>query len=253
LVELAGYPTIYVDEVDVQQKGIFITAPVNGEWRPHLDNHMNEPRGAHLIHWLLERPSSSDGSVGSFARKNRKLIDDRYFDEVWVSDRRLAQETALRHVVLGSDYGLGEPGDGKHFDFVHMSYIVPRREHIYKHFMNIGPNCWGDERHKVLQASRFAVNVHQDQFPFCEPLRLALFAAYGLPVITESLYDSHPYGDHLIHSSYDDLPKTIRETVKQPYKKYKQKGLEFQKLMCEEYNFKKMIEEAIYVNGLQWR
>ena len=57
-----------------------------------------------------------------------------------------------------------------------MSYEVPRRQTIYKYFMNVGKNGWGEERHRVLQQSKFAVNVHQDQFPFCEPLRLALFA-----------------------------------------------------------------------------
>lgn len=253
LVELAGYPTIYVDELDVQREGIFITAPMNGELRPHIDNHRDEPRNAHIIHWLLERPGSSDGSVGQYARDNRELITQRYVDEVWVSDRRLATETALRYVTLGSDYGLGDPGDGKQFDFCHMSYRVPRRDHIYKHFMNIGPNSWGEQRHQVLQASRFAVNVHQDQFPFCEPLRLALFAAYGLPVITESLYDSHPYGDALIYSTYDDLPATIRETLKKPYKAHKVLGQAFRERMCEEFSFKGMVDEAIYINGLHWR
>ncbi len=253
LVELARFETCYTDEIKMDDYCIYITAPMNGDTRAHLTNHIHEERNAHIILWLLERPGSEDGGVPNFGRVNRQLIVDRLIDEVWVSDRKLAEETSLRYVTLGSNYGLGEPGDGKVFDFCHMSYITPRRTTIYKHFMNIGPNSWGEERHNVLQKSYFAVNVHQDQFPFCEPLRIALFAAYGLPIISESIHDSHPYGDGLISAPYDDLPDQIKICLKGNVKKYRDHGLAFRQKMCEEFEFGKMVEEAIYVNGLHWR
>jgi hypothetical protein len=87
-------------------------------------------------------------------------IDNRFCDEVWVSDPRLADETMLRYVTLGSDYGLGEPGDQKSFDFTHMSTLgqrhAYRRVNIYKHFSDeqVGPNCWPPERDGVLKASK---------------------------------------------------------------------------------------------------
>ncbi len=254
LVELSGYETCYVDEINMSRSTIYITAPVNGDFRAHMENHKEDfPRNAHIIAWVLERPGSEDASVSTFGKINRQLMSDRLVDEVWVSDRRMADETSLRYVTLGSNYGLGEPGNKKIFDFCHMSYMTPRRQTIYKHFMNIGPNCWKEERHQVLQQSFFALNVHQDNFPFCEPLRLALFAAYGLPVVSEYIYDTHPYGEDLTMCSYDDLVKVVQLKIRSGVTDMKEQGERFRKKMCEEFEFKKMVDEAIYINGLHWR
>lgn len=252
LINLSGYSTIYSDEMDFTKYVIYIIITINGDVRANLEHQRDNisPRNAHVISWVLERPSSEDGSVSTFGKTNRQLIMDRMVDEIWVSDKRLAQETSLRYVTLGSHYELGEPGNDKKFDFCHMSYTVPRRQTIYNYFMNVGRNGWGQERHEVLQKSKFALNVHQDNFPFCEPLRLALFAAYGLPVISEQIYDSHPYYEHIISGIYDDLPDLIKECLKDPYEKYKEMGQKFRKLMCEEFGFRKMVDEAIYVHGL---
>ncbi len=133
LVELSGFPTIYADELDISKDGVYITAPMNRDWRLHIRNEQREgkPINAHLVSWNIERPSGSAGSVLEYAKQNRylqyglwengKLLSDdnppeqsqgRFVDEVWVSDRRLADETehATRFVILGSDEGLGEPG-----------------------------------------------------------------------------------------------------------------------------------------------
>ena len=99
LVELSEFPTIYVDELDVSQDGIYIVAPMNGEWRPHIDNQADKPRNAHLIHWCLERPAGSAGSVGLYAASNRDLQARRHIDDVWHSDARLAHETGQEFIV----------------------------------------------------------------------------------------------------------------------------------------------------------
>ena len=66
LVELSGFPTIYYDEMDLRQSGVFIISPTNGSVEQHLENHVNDfPRNAHLILWNLERPSGSAGSIGN--------------------------------------------------------------------------------------------------------------------------------------------------------------------------------------------
>ena len=76
LAELSSFETIYVDELDVSQDGVYITAPVNGEWRPHIDNQSKKARNAHLILWNLERPSGT-GSVRQYAKDNREMLFDR--------------------------------------------------------------------------------------------------------------------------------------------------------------------------------
>lgn len=255
LVELSGFPAIFVDELDIKKDGVYITSPVNGEWRPHLDNHMNEPRNAHLVLWNLERPSGSSGSIGKYAESNRELMYKRYFDEVWVSDRRLADETSLRYVTLGSHKGLGELSDEKHYDFCHMSYELPRRQTILKYFhpTRVGQNCWPPERDKVLKASKFAVNIHQDNHPFQEPLRFALFAAYGLPIISETIYDAYPYSaDTMIFATYENLVNTIKEILRHDYARFKSLGLKTHQMMTEEFEFGEVVKTAID-QSVGWR
>ncbi len=190
LVELSDFDIMPMDQVDITVPGVYITAPMNGDYREHMESQIERqslsglPRMAHMIIWNLERPSGSAGSIGRYTKDNWDILHSRLADEIWVSDTILANESGLRYVTLGSDYGLGEVSDEKQYDFTHMSVEIARRVHIYKHFgdTQIGPNCWPPERDEVLKKSRFALNVHQDTYPYCEPLRIALFAAYGLPL-----------------------------------------------------------------------
>jgi hypothetical protein len=256
LVELSGFPTIYTDQLDVSQPGVYITAPMNGEWRPHIDNQAGRPRNAHLVLWNIERPSGSAGSVGNYAEANRDLIYKRHVDEVWSSDRRLAEEAMTRFVVLGSDEGLGEPGEQKKYAFCHMSYEVGRRKRIYDHFGpdTIGPNCWPPERDAVLKASKFALNIHQDQHPFQEPLRFALFAAYGLPIVSETIYDAYPWGDDvMVFSGHDSIASKLKRLLDDDYGRWREIGLKARDRMCKEFQFGRMVRAAVQESVDRWR
>lgn len=273
LVELSGFPTIFVDELDVSREGIYIVSPMNGEWRPHLDNQADKPRNAHLILWNLERPSGSAGSLGNYTEECRMLLygfrrndrgewvqgKARYLDEIWVSDRQLAEETnhATRFVVLGSHEGLGSVGDEKQYDFCHMSYEVPRRQTIYKHFPidRIGPNCWPPERDEVLRQSRFALNVHQDQHPFQEPLRFALFAAYGLPIVSENIFDAYPWthDSTMIITGYDGLVGKLNQMLDEDYGRWRDMGLRAREMMCFQFEFGKIVRQAVSESTQSWR
>lgn len=258
LAELSGFPLIYTDEVDISKEGVFILWTMNGEWEPHIKNQMDEKkrRRAHLIQWNIERPAGSAGSVHYYAERQWQLLKDRYFDEIWVGDSQLADETGLRFVILGSDEGLGEPSDNKEYDFCHMSAIVPRRSGIYARFPldKIGPNSWPPERDEVLKKSRFALNVHQDIYSYQEPLRFALFAAYGLPIISESLVNSFPYSDeYMVTASYPNLVGKMRQVLTEDYSRYKDMGLRARERMTKEFRFKSMVEKAIRESVERWR
>jgi len=258
LVELSGFPTLYTDELDIEKEGIYIVAPLNGEWEPHIKDQMESKkrRRAHLIHWNLERPSGSSGSVHYYADRQWQLLAGRYFDECWVSDSQLGDETGLRFVVLGSDEGLGEPSDDKHYDFCHMSAIVPRRSGIYARFPvdKIGPNSWPPERDDVLKKSKFALNVHQDIYSYQEPLRFALFSAYGLPIISESLVNMHPYSDEfMVTSTYPNLVGKVRQILSEDYSRYRDMGLRARERMTTTFRFKTMVEQAIKESVDRWR
>jgi hypothetical protein len=278
LVELSGFPIISVSDIDITKYQIIVTSPMNGDYQEHFVGNLAQweetgeitggqlkrqkdsglPRLAHLIIWNLERPSGS-GSVPEYALRSKSWIDDRLCDEVWVSDPSLADETMLRYVSLGSDYGLGELGDQKKYDFTHQSVIIPRRANIYKHFGEgqIGPNCWpwdNPSRDDVLKSSRFALNVHQDNWPFCEPLRLALFAAYGLPVISETLANGYPYGEAIHQIPYHNLVDSLKGFLKDDYGRWAEMGLKLQKLMCEDLQFGRVVRQAISESaGIGWR
>ncbi|MHC4618404.1 MAG: hypothetical protein ACYTEQ_11705 [Planctomycetota bacterium] len=264
LVELSGFPTIYTDEVDVSKPGVFIVSPMNGEWRPHIGAQKDKPRNAHLILWNLERPSGA-GSVGQYAEDCRALLDGykrgdndnwvfadegRYLDEIWVSDRRLAQETnhATRFVILGSDEGLGQSPEEKIYDFCHISYENNRRQTIFKNFPRetIGPNCWPPERDKVLQQSKFGLALHQDNFPFQEPLRMAIFAAYKLPVICEGLYDAFPWSpEFCVLTGYNQMVQTIKAAIVADYAPYQAMANRAWQLMCKKHRFRDMVIQAV--------
>ena len=255
LVEFSNFKTIYVDEINIEEEGVYISAPLNGEW-VHIENQIKDKkrRRAHLIHWNIERPAGSAGSVHYYAERQWQLMNDRLADEIWVSDSQLADETGLRFVILGSDEGLGQPSDDKIYDFCHMSAHVPRRTGIYARFNNIGPNCWPPERDEVLKKSRFALNVHQDIYSYQEPLRFALFAAYGLPIVSESLVNSYPYSDEfMITANYSNLVGKMRQVLSEDYSKYRDMGLKTRDRMIGEFNFRSQILKAIKESVDRWR
>lgn len=276
LVELSGFPIIPVSELDISKPGFYITAPMNRDWRNHINSeHKKKKRvNAHLILWNIERPGG-DGTVFQYGQQQRYLMyglwengekvnedgdtaHGRFVDEVWVSDQRLADETHLRFVVLGSDEGLGSPGADKKYAFCHMSYVIPRREGIYSQFKNsnisIAPNAWPPERDEILKQTKFAVNIHQDQHPFQEPLRFALFTAYGLPIISEHIFDSRPWSDeYMIYSDYDNMPNKIREVLADDYEKYRAMGLRARLRMTQDFQFGKMVREAVEQSMRMWR
>ncbi len=267
LVELSGFPTIYVDEIKIDEPGVYITSPMNGDYEAHLKNELNRqveyslPRMAHLILWNLERPShASDGywgSMGQYNQRNEELLYARLLNEIWVSDTQMAHDSGhtCRYVTLGSDYGLGEPGEEKQYDLVHMSAIYGRRVTIYNDFSNIGANSWGDERHQVLQRSKFALNIHQDNYSFQEPLRKALFAAYGLPIISETCYDQFPFqsGDTAMFFGYNEIVNKAKEMIHDDYDKWVGMGEKARKMLCENYQFGRMVRRAVKESIGEWR
>jgi hypothetical protein len=279
LVELSNFPIISVSDIDITKDQIIITAPMNGDYMEHFVGnlaHWEEtgevtggqlkrqkdsglPRLSHMIIWNLERPSGS-GSVPEYARRSKSWIDNRFADEVWVSDPTLADETMLRYVVLGSDYGLGKLTEiEKHYDFTHMSVPIPRRANIYKHFGEgqIGPNCWpwdDPSRDEILRSSRFALNVHQDNYPFCEPLRFALFAAYALPIISETLNNSFPYGGDIQQFPYHDLVSGLKSCLNDGHNHWKEMGERLQKKLCQDLQFGIVVRQAVSESaGMGWR
>lgn len=259
LIELNDFPIIKESEFDISKEGVFIFVTMNGDVEAKLNSELTSGKPAlwsHRVLWNLERPPGSAGIGSEYMRRQWWLIHNRYFDEVWVSDQRLADESQLRYVTLGSDERLGEVGSEKKYDFIHLSYETGRRQSIYKYFPThtVAPNCWGNERHEALKQASFGLAVHQDYLSFQEPLRLALFAAYGLPIISESLYNSYPWTDQtIITASYDGLVGVMKKCFTEDYQQYKEMGLRARDRMCNEFQFGKMVRLAVEETVNKWR
>lgn len=206
LVQLSGFPVQYIDEADLHDRSAaYIVSPMNGEWRPTIDHHFPGGRqrnqGATLMFWNLERPSGA-GGLADYRRNNITLVEQGYADVVLVSDRALARATGAHFVPLGWHPELGKPGKEKQFDYISLMCYSNHRSPFFVHpsqlredygGMRMAPNGWAEERDRLLRASRFMLNVHQDGQPYLEPLRWSLALSYGLPIASEQVADAYPY------------------------------------------------------------
>ena len=260
LVDLEGFETCTVGKIDFDRDAIYIVSPINGEYAPHRDANRGGPHKARVVSWCLERPGGS-GGLRQFVHAQRQLLDNWSFDEVWISDRYLVQymyDSRVRFVSLGSHTGLGDPTRANkssyEYDYIHLSYITGRRRKIIDGLTNLGhpsaPNCWGSKRHEMLMNSAFMLNIHQDDWSVIEPLRLALAAAYAMPIITEFVHDSYPYNrggeEHNIKSvTYEGLVQEVHEIFKQSSGSYRAMGQRAHHLMTTEFGFRRQVELAV--------
>jgi len=87
------------------------------------------------------------------------------------------------------------------------------------------------------------LNIHQDLYRYVEPLRFALAAAYGLPVITEPLYPYNFYErriytvagflqiENLVHR-YDEINAYDF-------------GMKFREYLTEKHTFRSLLEKYL--------
>lgn len=253
LVRLSGYPTCYVDEIDFQSRNMYITTPMNGDYRAHLANHKND-RKCTLIHWMLERPETS---VIEFASANQELVTNNLVDINICSDPAMARHTGAHYVPMGSHAALGQPGEPheKRFDAIGLMAYTGRRGFLFErpgkmkkawNGITLAPNAWGVERDRLLRASRFAINIHKDAFKYCEPLRFAVFVAYGLPVISEIFaFNTSLYG--LSFTFFDHLEQLDEDLswIKRNLDRMTNEAFEVRRALTETWSFRACIERYL--------
>jgi hypothetical protein len=245
LVSLSNFPTCYIDEVDWNRDALYITAPMNGELKSMT---IPKDRKCKIALWNLERPSGS-GGLQNYIEDNNILIAEGMIDQVIVSDKQLARDTGFHYVPVGGHPGLGELCDEKIYDVVHMMCYSPRRgrwfdypnSRQYVEGITVAPNGWGDERHKSLRHARFALNIHQDEYKYMEPLRFVLAACYGLPIISEDVTDWWPYVGYYQAFRLGDEVETIKRILRNP-DYWQVVSRELRNWMTEEWTFRKALE-----------
>lgn len=250
LVELSGFPTCYVDEMNLHDSdATYIVSPMNGEFTAHLDWSGGKECVVYL--WNLERPGGS-GNFEQYVAGNLRYVHDDMVDVVLVSDRKLAKDSGFWYMPLGGHPLLGDPGDReKVHDYIHLMCYSLRRAgtglfnyttpwHKWYGF-DIAPNGWGQERHIALQESKFMLNVHQDDTLYLEPLRFVLAAAYGLPIVTEQLADPYPYTGH-VHQFDMETMSQIMHYALGYYEESKAHGEWMRNRMTKDLTFRHCLE-----------
>ena len=226
LVELSGFPIIYVDEIDWQSDNTYIFTPLNGEMPRPLPDHKCK------VIWLnIERPT------GEHDHKLWKM-----FDEVWVCDKTWAKKTGAKFFFMASDKRLGY--SGKHDQPpISLAYINPRREEKYNQLGLNNTNCFGQEKKKLLAEAKALVVLHQD-VPVLSPQRFCVAAASHLPVFYEQVGDFYPLveGKDFIPISYENCVDVFNAWIGSD--KLQQIGENLYKIMCEYTNFRKEVEKC---------
>jgi len=246
LVDLSGFQTCYVDEIDLEKDGLFITTPINGELRPHVDYRQKK---AKIIWWNLERPDTNGKAefAEDYQKGNTEILN--YIDNIWVSDRYLQSvDPRSIFVILGSHPGLAEIDriGAEAYDYTCMSYINSRRRTILDQLKDfrMGPNAWGDERTQILRSTPIMLNIHQTPAPICEPLRFVLAAAYGMALISEICVDPWPLTDEeILMEKYNSLGEVTSKFIKA--KGAMSYGNRLKKKLTFDWNFRRGVEKVL--------
>lgn len=235
LVELSGFDTCYVDEIDASDPArCYIIPTINGEigegW---------QDAQARLIHANMEW--------------------DAYppipgVHETWHFDRWLAGEIGARYVPLGSHPDLRMNADStapERYDMALLGYIIPRRQQMQHDLRQQGvslspSSAWGDMRHKVLSNSTVYGHIHQhDDKPGLPALRMVVAAAYAMPFVTESVVDAGMFSDVILQAPYNYYAGFVRDWLRGERDMLADKGAWLHDLLCCDFTFRESVEAVL--------
>lgn len=249
LIELAGYPLIYLDEIDPSTDDTYICT---------LYDNVNDPVDSGV--WAKGWPEANAQII--LLDLEWHIGDNRLppvpgLARIWAADKWYAEQINVEYVPLGSDPRLAEqPFERSDFqyDVAPLSYNAPPRrqralQDMQAHGLTLAPNGWGMERHEALTHSKVMVNIHQwDHLPVVSPQRFAVAAAYKMPLITEEVADQGIFtSDYILHMPRECSPGIfVGMAVAQPLTIAREAcGEALYQLLCEDYGFKKVIEAAV--------
>jgi len=236
LIDLSGFPKVYIDEINPQSDNCYIVTILNGESQAGWVN----PR-ARIILYDLEWHLDGVRVPGC---------------EVWAGDAWYATQIGAKYVPMGSHPGLRLNADSlssERYDVAYLGYMIPRRERIAHDLRERGvrvspPHAWGEERHRVLSNSTAYLHVHQwDHVPTIAPLRMVVAAAYGLPVITEECADCGAFEPYVIREDYPYLVSKVQFVTQRPDLNtlWEDDANRLHRFLCEDLTFRKSIEAAL--------
>ena len=237
LVELAGFPVVFVDEIDIDSDNTYILPMKTGETPA---NGWPNAR-ARLIEYLFEYHVDYEPTPG---------VTERWSPDAWY-----AEKIGARYIPLGSDARLAHGPDTRHaeYDVAYLAYMVNRRNDILSGLAQRGvkvspTSAWGAERHRILTHSTAYLHVHQvAEAPAIPALRMVVAAAYSLPVITERPARTGIFGcAQLLMSDHAHLAEFAwMWAVKERGAFLQAFGDGLHRMLCDELSFRRSVEVAL--------
>lgn len=233
LAELSGYQTVSLDDIDP-----FDTSPLI-VLSPYKLEPLDLPR--RIICWQLEY-------AGEYTDQYDNLPH-----ELWASDPFWAKENNAKYVMVGSHPGLAQGfvrnSSNFKYDVTMLGYMVPRRQSIKDSIKCLWPENYpghGAIRANVLAKTRIMLHVHQhDGKKYFAPQRLAIAAAFKMPVISEKVWDIGDFGKLIPFIEYDQIPYTVSKALDIDPVKLNDAGSRLYNFLCVEHTFQQCIEEAL--------
>lgn len=242
LVELSGYPIITIGEIDDASDNVYIFSTPDTHWHD----------GTVRKGWPNARARIICFNIEWYLDVDYRVVPGV---EVWSADKWYAERTGTRYVPLGSHPDLKlrpDSPNGRVYDVVTLAapsvnrYTAQGQLRMYD--VSEAPNAWGDERHTILMQSRAMLHAHQwADRPTVAPQRFALAAAYGLPLITETLADEGIYGKgYKLMCGIDYMGQAVSTWLKPENANHlADYAGALHGLLCEHHTFRKVIEGAL--------
>lgn len=236
VLELSGYDTCYVDEIDAGSDNLYIIPTLNGE----VGNGWPGAR-ARIVHWNLE-----------WCEYPRVAgINER-----WHMDADVAARFGSRYVPVGGHPALaayGDTTDMPTIDLAYMGYMTPRRQAMAVQFdanalSRTPTSVWEHARHSMLTHSTLYAHVHQhddDASQGVPALRMIVAAAYRLPMLCERVNDPGIFGSSIMQADYMGMANMARVLVSERGDLLRQHAEQLWWTLCVEHTFRQVIEAAV--------
>lgn len=243
LVATAGFPTCYVDEIDVADDAkTYIFTPINGEVMPQLPAWKG--RRCKIVWWNLERPE--DETLPTSLAAVRGSVD-----ATWVSDRVYADlHRDLSYVRLAGHPDFGTRSADRRYDVCHLAYVNGRRRPIVEALLQAGlrvaPEAYGrDAQDRSVACSHLVLNTHQyDGMYILAPIRFAVAASYAVPIVSEPYHDRAAHDLCAARASTFDLASTITCLLSDP-DRLRSFGAALHDALCRNTDFGREVRAAI--------
>lgn len=233
LVQLSGFQSVTTKQIDAFSRAPLIV--VSPEPIPDLNG-----LKARVICWQLEY-------AGDYTHNY-----DGFTGEVWASDKSWADERNAKYVLMGSHRELAQsPRLDKAFaDVTMLGYMTPRRQSIKDKLNSLRwpedyPGHDTGKRDAILSTTSLMLHVHQHNGqPYCAPQRIAIAAAYHMPVLSETVRDVGDLKKYVAYSSYVNIPSAVSKAIK-TIESGENVGKHLHEYLCVERPFRKCVEEAL--------